>query len=238
MNAVTMSGFVLIHGGSCTSAIWSRLKPLMPDGTMAVDLPGRNDANSHAEATFNAWADAVVEDMDRAGFDGAVLVGHSMGGGTLAAMARRHPARVAGVIFFAAVVPPDGAPFLEGLTPQHQAFMREHRHAGRVTIPRRDFADRGSSDLHHAIRNAGSTEALAPFFEPVSLAGLAETRVGYVRLARDTSLDPDRQDLFIARLREFGPCEVRNLDATHMAMVTAPEASAAAIHDIVRGWGL
>ena len=208
----------------------------MGDRTIAIDLPGRNDTSSHAEATFGAWADAVVADMDRAGFDKAVLVGHSMGGGTLAAMARLHPHRVSGVIFFAAVVPPDGQPFLEGLTPQHQAFMREHRSAGRATIPRRDFAERGSSDLHRAIRNAGSSEALAPFFELVSLAGLARTRVAYVKLARDTSLDPARQDLFISRLRELGDCEVRTVDATHMAMMTDPVGSAAAIEDIAKSW--
>jgi len=230
---------VLIHGGTCTGAIWSRLTPHLPGRALAVDLPGRNDEAQHADASFDAWADSVVADIDRAGFGAAIMVGHSMGGGTLAALARRHPGRVAAIVYFSAVVPPDGRPFLEGLTERHQAFMRQHLETGRRTIPRQPVAEEETaSPDRHFVREAGSSEALAPFFETVSLSGLANTRVGYVKLLRDQSLTPAHQDEFIGRLGALGPCAIESVDGAHMAMVSQAEASAAAIGRLAAAWGL
>jgi len=225
---------VFIHGGRCTGAIWSRLTPLLSGRSLAVDLPGRNDPAGHAEANFSGWAEAVVGDMDAAGMDRAVLVGHSMGGGVLAAMARLFPQRVAGVIYFSAVVPPNGRPFLEGLSEQQQAYMRSNREAGVVTLPRSPVGEVETLSSDRAFVSAAqSSEALGPFFEPVSLDGLASTKVGFVKLLRDRSIEPERQDLFITRLREIGPCEVRKVAANHMAMANSPAASAEAIRSMI-----
>ena len=232
-----MRTYVLVHGGNCTGAVWSRMTSVLRGQALTVDLPGRNDDARHAAASFEGWADAVVADMDRAGFARPIIIGHSMGGGTLAALARRHPGRVEGIIFFSAVVPPDGRPFREGLTDRQQEFMREQLKAGRATIPRRAVSeDEPGSPDRQFVRGAGSSEALAPFFEPVSLAGLAAARVGFVKLLRDQSLTPSHQEVFIARLRAIGPCEVRTLDGSHMAMVGRPAESAAVIDDLIDAW--
>lgn len=229
---------VFIHGGRCTGLIWSRLTPLLEGPSLAVDLPGRNDPSRHAEATFAGWAEAVVGDMEAAGMDRAVLIGHSMGGGTMAAMARLFPQRVAGAIFFAAVVPPDGGLFLEGLSVQQQVFMRANHEAGVVTLPGAPEDEDAALSADRAfVQAAGSSEALGPFFEPVALAGLADTKLGVVKLLRDRAIEPARQDLFIRRLRALGPCEVACVDASHMAMATAPEASAQAISAVLQGFG-
>lgn len=229
---------VLIHGGRCTGAIWSRMTALMTGRTLAVDLPGRNDPTRHAEANFSAWARAVVEDMDAAAMDRAVLVGHSMGGGTLAAMARLFPERVAGVIYFSAVVAPHGRPFLEGLSDQQQAYMHSNLAAGVVTLSRAPVGEVETLTSNRAfVREAESNEALLPFFEPVSLEGLAGTRIGFVKLLRDRSIDLARQDLFIARLGAFGPCEVREVAGNHMAMANSPAESAEAVDAMVASFG-
>ena len=230
---------VFIHGGRCTGAIWSRTTPLLPGRSLAVDLPGRNDPTGHATANFSGWAEAVASDMDAAGIDRAVLVGHSMGGGTLAAMARLFPERVAAVIYFSAVVPPNGRPFLEGLSEQQQAYMRSNRETGVVTLPRSPVGEVETLSSDRAFVSAAqSSEALGPFFEPVSLEGLASTKVGFVKLLRDRSIEPDRQDLFITRLREIGPCAVREVAANHMAMANSPAASAEAIQSMIAGFEL
>lgn len=234
-----MRSYVFVHGGNCTAAIWSRLTPRLQGRALAVDLPGRNDEVDHPRASFDVWADAVVADMDRAQIQQAIVVGHSMGGGTLAALARRHAERVAGMVFFSAVVPPDGEPFLHGLSERQQAFMWQHRAAGHTTIPRHTSAeDVTTSPDRIFVRNAGSSEALAPFFEKVLLSGLAGKRVGYVKLLRDRSLPLERQELFIARLRALTSCETRVVDGSHMAMVGHPDASAAAIEELGDVWGL
>jgi pimeloyl-ACP methyl ester carboxylesterase len=223
---MSADGFVLIHGGCSTGAIWRRLAARLDGPVLAVDLPGRREPERLAQACFDSWADAVLARMDEAKIACAIVVAHSMGGGVLAALTRKAPERVALAVFFSAVVPPDGGLFLEGLNARQQLYMRDFRDAGATTLPRLDGAafNEGEDDL-----DWGSEEALAPFFERVSLAGLARTRRAFVRLARDSSIEPERQDLFIARLRAFGDCAVRTVDAGHLAMITAPEASAAAL---------
>lgn len=233
-----MTPCIFIHGGRCTGAIWGRLIEQLSGPALAVDLPGRNDPSKHAEATFAGWAASVAADMDRAGVARGVLVGHSMAGGTMAAMARLYPERVAGVIWFAAVVPPDGGLFVEGLSELQQAHLRAQHAAGVVTLDREGEREAAATPERAFVYAAESSDALAPFFEPVSLAGLAKTRLGQVRLLQDRAIERERQDLFLARLRALGPCEVRDVDANHMAMVNAPEASAAAIESLLSAFGL
>jgi pimeloyl-ACP methyl ester carboxylesterase len=228
-----VSGVVLIHGGSTSGAAWSLMTPHLDGQVLAPDLPGRNDPSGYAEATFSDWACSVAADMDRAGMERAVLVAHSMGGGTMAAFARLFPARTAGVICFAAVVPPDGAPFLEGLNAPQREMMIRTRAAGEVTLPRPvKSPEHESNPGRRLMRDANSSEALLPFFEPVSLEGFTRTHIGQVRLTLDKAIEPDRQQQFCDRLRALGPVEVRDVAAGHMAMVTHPEESAAAVNDI------
>ncbi|MBV9512367.1 MAG: alpha/beta fold hydrolase, partial [Caulobacteraceae bacterium] len=176
-----MSGVVLIHGGSTSAPVWSLMLPHLKGPALAVDLPGRNDPSGYATANFSDWARSAVAQMDAAGIDRAVLAAHSMGGGTMAAMARLFPERVAGVIGFAAVVAPDGAPFHDGLNAAQRDLMFRTRAEGSITLPRPVKAPPDEQDpLRRLMRDANSTEALAPFFEPVSLEGFRKTRIGLV----------------------------------------------------------
>ena len=228
-----MRDVVLIHGGSTSGPVWSLMVPHLERRALAVDLPGRNDPTHYATANFTDWAYAVVEQLDAAGMDRVAVVAHSMGGGTVAALARLFPDRVTGVICFAAVVAPDGAPFLEGLNEPQQELMHRRRAEGSAVLPRpvKSPADE-KNPLRRLMRDANSTEALAPFFEPVSLEGFAGVHRGLVRLTRDRAIELDRQDLFAERLRAFGAVEVRDLEAGHMAMVTHPRKSAAVIDEL------
>lgn len=233
MSGTKSGGYVFIHGGCCTGAIWSRLVPLMDAPSLTPDLPGRRDPEALASATFDAWAEAVADEMEAAGIARAVVVAHSMGGGTLAALARQAPDRVALAVFFSAVVPPDGGLFLEGLNQRQQDYMHHFRNAGAATLPRLERGALGGAGEEGGF-DWGSEEALNPFFEHVSLAAFAHTPCAYVRLARDASIELERQDAFIARLKALGDCAVRTIDAGHLAMIAAPEASANALISLRR----
>jgi pimeloyl-ACP methyl ester carboxylesterase len=229
-----VNDIVLIHGGSTSGAVWSLMTPHLDGRALAVDLPGRNDPTDYATANFSDWARDVIRQMDAVGMERAALVAHSMGGGTMAGVARLFPERVRGVICFAAVVAPDGAPFLDGLSQSQREMMLRRRAEGEITLPRPVKSPPDEKDPRRRLmRDANSTEALGPFFERVSLEGFGKTRRALVKLTRDTAIEPERQDQFLARLRAFGPVEVREVDAGHMAMVTHPQESAAAINDIV-----
>jgi pimeloyl-ACP methyl ester carboxylesterase len=85
---------VLIHGIGHTWRGWKPMLPLLEDRfeVLAVDLPGfgRSAAlPSAVDATPEALADAVEDELGRAGFDRAHIAGNSLGGWIALELARR-----------------------------------------------------------------------------------------------------------------------------------------------------
>ncbi len=61
---------VLIPGGGFDSRCWDLLLPRLNTPAVAVDLPGRGRRPAVAEAvTFATCAQAILEEVDAAGFD-------------------------------------------------------------------------------------------------------------------------------------------------------------------------
>jgi pimeloyl-ACP methyl ester carboxylesterase len=87
---------VLIHGFASSLYTWKDVLPLLaPDHELlALDLPGFGESDQPPDLTFEDLPRAVVGLMDRLGVERAALVGNSMGGGTAALVAARHPERV------------------------------------------------------------------------------------------------------------------------------------------------
>lgn len=71
---------------------------------MVLDRPGYR-ANPAAAGDFVSNARSVIAQLDVAGVDQAVLVGHSYGGGVALSVARLAPERVAGIVLVASVGP-------------------------------------------------------------------------------------------------------------------------------------
>ncbi len=78
---MTSSRLVLVHGAGCDRRVWDSLSPLLPEGTVALDLPGRLGAEP-ACATAAEAAKAVFAEIGARGLAtrDAVIVGHSYGG--------------------------------------------------------------------------------------------------------------------------------------------------------------
>ncbi|NJD20119.1 MAG: alpha/beta fold hydrolase [Gemmatimonadetes bacterium] len=92
---------VFLHAFPLNAAMWTRqAEPLAPRQALAPHFPGFG-ARPPGEATLDAFARAVLADMDAAGIGRAVLVGLSMGGYTAFRMHALAPARVAGLVLAA-----------------------------------------------------------------------------------------------------------------------------------------
>ncbi|MEM6106092.1 alpha/beta hydrolase [Mycobacterium sp. 050272] len=115
-------GLVLVHGGAHAADCWdltvaelARRTPELP--VLAVDLPGRGGRPADLTAvTITDWVSSAVADIDDAGFNEVVIVGHSMGGLTVPGIvARLGAARVREMILLAAFVPPQGSSVVDAL---------------------------------------------------------------------------------------------------------------------------
>jgi len=105
---------VFIHGASTSlydPMLSFRRKLQGSADLLFVDRPGHgsSDAGSPRKLLPDDQADAIARLMEARGIGKAVIVGHSFGGAIAAALAIRHPEKVAGLVFLSpAVYPWDG----------------------------------------------------------------------------------------------------------------------------------
>jgi pimeloyl-ACP methyl ester carboxylesterase len=197
---------------------------------LAVDLPGRGDHPVVlGSVSFDDCAASVRGDIDAAGFDSVVLVGHSLAGCSIPAMVALLGERVRGVVFVACTVPEDGHSAFDPLDADIQAMIRD---AGEPLEPRP--MDPGlakvvlGNDLDEE-QLAWCAERLVPeaprlSVDPVDLSPLrAPMPYTWVRTLQDLIVPPDKQLRFAENV---GDCPVEDIDAGHMRMVSQPAALA------------
>jgi pimeloyl-ACP methyl ester carboxylesterase len=233
---------VLIHGGGGDHRTWDPLLPHLRDRqVLAVDLPGRGrHPRPFADVTFAACAASVATDVDEAGFDEIVLVGHSMAGCSIPAIAGCLGERVRHAVFVACTVPPDGQSAYDTVDPEIKAAIEaEH---GRPTP---DMAPAPMDpELAKAVFGndldeeqwAWALERMIPeapglTLEPVHLEPLwAVPRRSWVRTTLDIILPPENQLRFAANARVDS---VTDLEAGHLCTVSQPAALAAILADLL-----
>jgi pimeloyl-ACP methyl ester carboxylesterase len=247
---------VLVHGGGCGSWCWEPLLPYLSGAVLAVDLPPvevRRVATRFTapdalyDLTVADFADATLAAIDERGWSRVVLAGHSLGGLTIAEVARRAPERVAHLVFVSAAVPPEGGAVVDTLPPEIGAMARdaiahamtERSIGGAAGLPEEMQRTMFCNDLDEVqarfVVDHCGTEVLGVVGEQVSRAGIPpELPKTFVKLGRDQSLPPDNQDQLIENLRGSpgGPVEVVEIDAGHMVMISRPDALAAVLEPL------
>ncbi len=94
---------VLVHGLLDCALGWQPYAQRTSRRLVAVDLPGLGGSDLPAEPRLSAYADDLLEGLDQIGVERFLAVGHSLGGGVVAAMADRAPTRVGGLVLIAPV---------------------------------------------------------------------------------------------------------------------------------------
>ena len=93
---------LLLAGLGCTAHVFAELAPHLSDRFRVLGLTRRGHGLTHRVQAGHALADAAEDArrlLDALGIARAHVVGHSMGGGEVSALAARHPGRVARVIY-------------------------------------------------------------------------------------------------------------------------------------------
>jgi pimeloyl-ACP methyl ester carboxylesterase len=227
--------FVFVHGMSHGAWCWASLAAQLErrgHRTLAVDLPGHGRrAHEWRRASVGAYARCVADALAAAGFSAAIVVGHSMGGVVIPKVAELAPARVAHLVFLAAVVLPDGSSLLEThIAPSGRPLLEglARSGGGLVQYPARLEHARWMGDLPPGDPRVGealtrlTSQPFRPLAERVDLRAfyaLAVPRT-YVRCLADAAVPPARAAEYAARL---GVTPI-DLDTAHGPMLSAPEA--------------
>jgi pimeloyl-ACP methyl ester carboxylesterase len=224
--------FVLVHGMSHGAWAWDGLvRRLEKDGhrAIAVDLPGHGRrAHERGRASVEGYARAVADAMMQGGIARGIVVGHSMGGVVIPKVAELVPARVAHLVFVAAVVLRDGEsllgaqiaaparPLLEGLARggggvvQYPAAVEWARWLNDLPA--------GDPRVVDALTRM-TPQPLRPWLERVDMQRFYAMSVPrtYIRCLRDNAVTPARAAQYAARL---GVTPV-DIDCAHEPMLSA-----------------
>ncbi|WNI23234.1 alpha/beta hydrolase [Streptomyces sp. ITFR-16] len=98
-DATNTPPIVFVHGTRFSAGQWSpQLTALQPDfRTTAIDLPGHG-ARSAQPWSLDAATEIIASAVDTLDGGPALVVGHSLGGYAALEFARRHPARLRGLV--------------------------------------------------------------------------------------------------------------------------------------------
>ncbi|HKY16701.1 MAG TPA: alpha/beta hydrolase [Microthrixaceae bacterium] len=235
--------FVLIHGGGLDARCWEPLVPLLDGEVVAVDLPGRGRRPAGlATVTLADFVAAVVDDLVMNDLEDVTLVGHSMAGITMPLVAAVVPERLRQLVFVACAVPAKGesvADVLGSFSPTAAKIAAQLGPAvvdeeGRLNddLARAMFCnDMNGEQVAYTLARMVS-EAAGVVDEPTDpRAAPSGMPRAYVRLLRDQSLTVASQDRAIENL---GGADVVDLDAGHMAMISAPNQLAEILNSLRR----
>jgi len=90
---------LLVHGAAASHLVWGMQARALGEitRTVALDLPGHGRSQPPGRSTMEGYRDVLLGLLDALGFNRAVVVGHSMGGGIAQTLALSQPDRVAGL---------------------------------------------------------------------------------------------------------------------------------------------
>lgn len=233
-----ITGLVLVHGGAHGAWCWQPTMEHLRTPSLAVDLPGRDGRST----SFADMATTIVSAIHHAGWERAILVGHSMGGVPVVEAARMRPELVTRIVLVSAAVPPEGKTIADTLAAPLRLIVRQQallarrdptrpaRGALPAPIARWLFCnDMDDEQTAFVLDNLGPEDPTL-VLEPVTRVGLDPSIPRtYVRLRRDRSITPRRQARMMSNL---GGADEVWLDAGHDVMISAPTELAAMLDDL------
>lgn len=206
---------------------------------LAVDLPGRGRTPAQlCDVTLGAFAAHTANEISARDLREVVLVGHSMAGAVLPGIVQAIPERIDRLVWISCVVPDHGRSVLEALAnPEIEAIATAAAADNAQPVGPLDptLADVLFCNDMNDVERAWTIARLVPesarvTVEPVDLRGLRHPIPrSWVRLLQDQGVTPSMQDRFAATV---GGCDVIDLDAGHMAMISRPAELAAILDDL------
>ena len=237
-----MGTFVLVHGAWHGAWCWRRIRPLLSargHQVHAPDLPGHGDDPAPAsDQTLDSYAQRIGAVVSACG-DPVVLVGHSLGGLVISAVAESMPEQVRRLVYLTAFLPRDGDSLVSICSvdpdnPLNAASLRTPDRKCVTVDPERVrelfYADCPAEDVAFAQARLGP-EPLGTMFQTVQVTPQRFGRVPrtYIHCTHDVALPLFVQQQMVAA----SPCErVLTLPTGHSPFFAAPDQLAAQLDSL------
>lgn len=225
--------FVLVHGAWQASWVWDKVKSQLEQKgqhVLVVELPAHgDDQTSPATVSIDAYRDKVIEAMNKVQGK-VILVGHSMGGMVVSAVAEKIPGSIEKLIFIGAFVPADGQSLLDLATTDHQSQL------GASLIPSADqltldvkheniisifCADAAQADQDLMLQKY-RVEPAIPFTNKAQLTPTGFGRVDkyYIHTLQDHAIGMDLQNQMVTAA---GITKTYSINSSHSPFLSQPD---------------
>ena len=203
--------YVLVHGAWQAPYVWDSVQAdLTKSGNkvMVVELPGHgSDTTAPYQLSLDVYRDKVIEAISTTD-SSVILVGHSMGGMVITAVAEKIPNKISKLVYIGAFLPTSG----QSLT--DLAYSDPDSKLGPLLIPSADqltldvkrdsltwlFINDGADADKQRVLNNYRAEPAIPFTGKVALTkeNFGTVEKVYIKTLDDIVISPGLQDRMIA----------------------------------------
>lgn len=237
---------ILVHGAWMGASSWDRVAAqLRQEGltVTAVELPGHGaDTTVPSQLSLQGYVQAVAAALPANGQ--ATVVGHSMAGMVISALAQAQPAKVANLVYVAAYLPQNGDSLYKLSMTDKESRVGKYwsqsdpKAYSPASIRKEGIAEVFCHDCSETDKqwlvDTHKAEAVPPLATPVTLS---TERFGsvprlYVHTRQDNAVSYTLQQAMLSAAG--GAQTVVTLDTSHAPMLTQPEALARIIGQAAR----
>ncbi|HSC55338.1 MAG TPA: alpha/beta fold hydrolase [Phnomibacter sp.] len=226
--------YVLVHGAWQAPYVWDAVKTELTNKgnkVVVVELPGHGGDNTATYTlSMDAYRDKVVEAIARAN-ENVILVGHSMGGMVITAVAEKIPSKISKLVYIGAFLPASG----QALT--DLAFSDPGSQLGHSLVESADhltldvkldslvnlFIHDGLTVAKQSVLDNYRAEPAIPFTNKVTLTNenFGSVSKVYIKTLQDIVISPGLQDRMIAAA---GINTVYTVNTSHSPFLSQPKA--------------
>lgn len=232
--------YVLVHGAWQAPYVWDAVKTkLISEGNnvTVVELPGHgSDMTDPSTLTINTYRDKVLDAISK--INGKViLVGHSLGGIIISAVAEQNPSKIEKLVYLAAYLPTSGQSLfgIAKTDPGSQLGITGNlimNNGGLTVDVKQDqivniFIPDGSAQVQSLVLQNYRSEPGIPLQTPVILtsANFGSVEKVYIKTLQDRVVSPGLQNRMIASAMG-GVKAVYQLNTSHSAFLAKPDSVA------------
>jgi pimeloyl-ACP methyl ester carboxylesterase len=226
--------YVLVHGAWQAPYVWDAVKAgLTSKGNkvIVVELPGHGSDNTATYTlSIDVYRDKVIEAISAVN-EKVILVGHSMGGMVVTAVAEKVPSKISKLVYIGAFLPANG----QALT--DLAYSDPGSRLGPLLVESADkltlgvkadsliylFINDGNAAVKKQVIDNYRAEPAIPFTNKVTLTNenFGTVSKAYIKTIQDIVISPGLQDRMIAAA---GIKSVYTINTSHSPFLAQPKA--------------